>query len=137
VRPVERATFCLSLRVVSVFGDVQRNLATARSTRIFLSLATASATWRRPLRPRPRPRIFYLWRPPAQPGDCPRNWLTPGNTELGETSGTRNFLSFTSCRLCLSRRPAQPGDGPLNAYLLSLVTASATWRRPAQFVDPR
>jgi len=96
-----------------------------------LSLATASATWQRPLRPQTRPCMFYLWRRPAQLGDGPRNLLTPGNTELGETSGTRNFLSLTSCCLCLWRRPAQPGDGPLNAYLLSLATASATWQRPA------
>jgi len=75
--------------------------------------------------------IFYLWLRPAQTGDGLRNLLTPGNTELGETSGTRNFLSLTSCCLCLWRRPAQPGDGPLNAYLLSLATASATWQRPA------
>jgi len=73
--------------------------------------------------------IYYLWRRPAQLGDGLRNLLNPGNTELGETSGTRNFLSLTSCCLCLWRRPAQPGDGPLNAYLLSLATASATWRR--------
>ena len=33
------------------------------------------------------------------------------------------------------RRPAQPGDGLRNAYLLSLATASATWRRPAQLVS--
>jgi len=26
---------------------------------------------------------------------------------------------------------SEPGDGPLNAYLLPLATASATWRRPA------
>jgi len=110
--------------------------ATATATAYLLSLATASA-----------------------PGDGPRNLLTPGNTELGETGGARNFLSLTSCCLCLWRRPAQPGDGPLNAYLLSLATASApgdgrcdrdrdrvffifgdvqrTWRRPAQFVNPR
>ena len=35
--------------------------------------------------------IFNLWRRPAQLGDGPRNLLTPGNTELGETSATRNF----------------------------------------------
>jgi len=58
--------------------------------------------------------------------------LTPGNTELRETSGTRNFLSLTSCCLCRWRRPAQPGDGLFNAYLLSLATASATWRRPSR-----
>jgi len=75
-------------------------------------------------------RISYLWRRPAQLGDGPRTLLAPGNTELGETSGKRNFLSLTSCCLCLWRRSAQPGNGPLNAYLLSLATASATWRRP-------
>jgi len=78
-------------RVSLIFGDGQRNLATACAT-----------------------RIFYLWRRPAQLGDGPRNWLTPGNTELGETSATRNVLSLTLC------------------CLLSLATASATWRRPAQ-----
>jgi len=103
-RPAQRVSF--------IFGDGQRTL-------------------RRPLRPRPRPRIFYLWRRPAHlataraPGDGPRNLLTPGNTELDKTSGARNFLSLTSCYLCLWRWPAQPGDGPLNAYLLSLATASA------------
>jgi hypothetical protein len=61
---------------------------------------------------------------PAQPGDGPRNVLTPGNTELGETSETHNFLSLTSCCLCLWRRPA------------NLATARSTrifylWRRPA------
>ena len=54
-------------------------------------------------------RIFYLWRRPAQPGDGPRNLLTPGNTELGETSATRNFLSLTSCQW--------------NAHLISVVVA--------------
>jgi len=42
---------------------------------------------------------------------------TPFKTELGETSATRTFLSLTSC------------------CLLSLATASATWRRPAQRVS--
>jgi hypothetical protein len=61
----------------------------------------------------------------SAPGGSPRNLLTPGNSELGETSRTRNFLSLTSCCLCLWRWPAQPDDSPLNAYLLSLTTASA------------
>ena len=74
--------------------------------------------------------IFYLWLRPAQTGDGLRNLLTPGNTELGETSGTRNFLSLTSCCLCLWRRPA------------ILATARSTrifylWRRPAQPGDGR
>jgi len=43
--------------------------------------------------------------------------LTPGNTELGETSATRNFLSLSS--FCL----------------VSLTTASATCRQPAQRVS--
>jgi len=56
-------------------------------------------------------RIFYLWRRPAQVGDS---------------------------RAYLWRRPAQLGDGPRTAaYLLSLATASASWRRPAQFVYSR
>jgi len=55
-------------------------------------------------------RIFYHWRRPAQ---------------FGDGRATRIFY--------LWRRPAQFGDGLRNAYLLSLVTASATWRRPAQF----
>ena len=107
----------------------QCNLAPARSTRIFYlwrrptHLATAAAT--------AITTAFLLSLATASaPGDGPRNLLTPGNTELGETGGARNFLSLTSCCLCLWRRPAQPGDGPLNAYLLSLATASATWRRP-------
>jgi len=54
-------------------------------------------------------RIFYLWQRPAQLGDGPRNWLTPGNTELGETSATRNFLSLTSCQY--------------NTHLISVVVA--------------
>jgi len=62
-------------------------------------------------------RIFYLWRRPAQLCDSLRNLLTPGNTERGETSATRNFLSLSS--FCL----------------VSLATASATWRRPAQRVS--
>jgi len=64
-------------------GDGPRNA-------YLLSLATASATWRQPAQ-----RVsFYLWRRPAQLGDGPRNLLTPGNTELGETSTTYNFLIF-------------------------------------------
>jgi len=59
----------LGKRVSFIFGDGQRNLATACAT-----------------------HIFYLWQRPAQLGDGPRNLLTPGNTELGETSATRNFF---------------------------------------------
>jgi len=69
----------------------------------------ASATW---------------WQPPQQPaqlGHSPRNLSTPGNTDLAETSGTHNFLSLTSCCLCLWQWPAQPGDSLINAYLLSLT----------------
>ena len=138
-----------------------------------LSLATASATWRRPaqrvsfyLWRRPAQlgdgratRIFYLWQRPAQLGDGPRNLLTPGNTELGETSGTHNFLSLTSCCLCLWRRPAilatarstrifylwrrpaQPGDGrrdrDCNRVSFIFGDGQRNWRRPAQFVNSR
>jgi len=68
---VQRAPFVFDFVLSLVFGDGQRNLATARST-----------------------RIFYLWRRPAQLGDGPRNLLTPGNMELGETRVTRNFFIF-------------------------------------------
>jgi len=59
-------------------------------------------------------RIFYLWQRPAQLGD-----------------GRATRISY------LWRLPAQLGDCLRNAYLLSLATASATWRRPAQFVNSR
>jgi hypothetical protein len=95
---------------------------------------------------------------PAQPGDGPRNVLTPGNTELGETSGTRNFLSLTSCCLCLWRRPANlatarstrifylwrrpahlataAATATATAYLLSVATASATGDGPRNVLTP-
>jgi len=87
-------------------------------------LTTASATWRQPaqresfifgdsqrkLATARATRIFYLWRQPAQ---------------FSDGRATRIFY--------LWRRPAQLGDGLRNAYLLSLMTASATWRWPAQF----
>jgi len=65
-RPAQRVSF--------IFGDGQRNLATAAQRVSFIfddgqrNLATACAT-----------RIFYLWRQPAQLGDGPRSLLTPGN----------------------------------------------------------
>jgi len=79
----------LGKRVSFIFGDGQRNLATAAQRVSFIfgdcqrNLATACAT-----------RIFYLWRRPAQLGDGQSNLLNPGNTELGETSAPRNFLIF-------------------------------------------
>jgi len=101
----------------------------------------------------------HLGRRPAQTGDSLRNLLTPGNTELGETSGTHNFLSLTSCCLCLWRRPAilatarstrifylwrrpaQPGDGrrDRDRDRVSFIFGDGqrNWRRPAQFVNSR
>jgi len=79
----------LGKRVSFIFGDGQRNLATARAT-----------------------RIFYLWRRPAQIGEGPRNAY---------------LLSLSTASATWLR--------PRNAYLLSLATASAIWRRPAQRVS--
>ena len=97
----------LGKRVSFIFGDGQRNLATAAQRVSFVfgdgqrNLSTACATC-----------IFYLWLWPAQ---------------LGDGRATRIFY--------LWRRPAQFGDGPRKAHLLSLATASASWRRPAQRVS--
>jgi len=118
--------YLLSLATDSVPGDGPRNLCGDRD-RVSVIFGDGQRTWRRPTQFvwRPRPRIFYLWQRPAHlatahaicvatatatayllslatasaPGDGPRNVLTPGNTKLGETSGTRNFLSLTSCCL--------------------------------------
>jgi len=100
-RPAQRVSF--------IFGDGQR-------------------TWRRPLRPRPRPRIFYLWRRPAQLGDGPRN-LTPGNTEsmMSESSNvhlsapTPNYQvqlvgSFDSITACCRPDPCSDSRDPNIVY---------------------
>ena len=118
--------YLLSLATASAPGDGPRNLC-GDCDRVSFIFGDGQRTWRRPTQFvwRPRPRIFYLWQRPAHlatahaicvatatatayllslatasaPGDGPRNVLTPGNTKLGETSGTRNFLSLTSCCL--------------------------------------
>ena len=70
--------------------------------------------------------------------------LDPGDKELGKRvsfifgDGQRNLATARATRIFyLWLRPAQLGDSLRNAYVLSLVTASATWRRPAQLVNSR
>jgi len=88
-RPAQRVSF--------IFGDGQRNLATARSTRIFYlwrrpaHLATAAAT---------ATATAYLLSlaTASAPGDGPRNLLTPGNTESMMSESSNVHLSATTPR---------------------------------------
>jgi len=87
---VERATF----RVVSVFGDGQRNLATARSMCIFyLWRRLAHLATARTICVATATAYLLSLATASAPDDGPRNLLTPGNSETDETSGARNFLS--------------------------------------------